>query len=116
LWLAYCQCRDFDFSSSSQFSTKISLSDEVPPIKRMNINRLSSGETSYCLRFGLESLRAEDCAELGLQNFERNFALVAEIARELHGRHSADTDLALEGVANAQGALERLEDRHRAPR
>ena len=56
-----------------------------------------------------ESLGAEHRAELGLENLERDFALVPDVSREVDGGHFAGADLALDGVAIREGGLEGFE-------
>ncbi len=51
-----------------------------------------------------EPVAAEAHGELGMQSLERDRTVVPEILREVHRRHAASTQLALNGVAVAQGA------------
>ena len=46
---------------------------------------------------------AEAQGELGVQRLERNRTIVPEIPCEVHRRHPASPELALDGVAVAQG-------------
>jgi hypothetical protein len=48
-----------------------------------------------------EPLGAEDRAELGIENFHGDVAVVLEIAREVDGRHPAAPDFALDAIAIA---------------
>ena len=58
-------------------------------------------------------LGAEHRAELGVEHFERNAALVLLVAREKHGGHAAASDLAIDRVRLAERALELvLQSRH----
>src|SRR4029079_10789162 len=50
-----------------------------------------------------EPLGTEHCPELGIEHFERDVALVLEVAGEEYGRHAAAPELTLEGVAAGQG-------------
>ena len=55
----------------------------------------------------LEPLRAERRRELGMQDLERDQAVVLEVAREVDGGHPAAAELALEGVTVAKRVCER---------
>jgi hypothetical protein len=48
---------------------------------------------------GQEPVLAHDRAEVGLQDLQRDLAVVADVAREVNRRHSALTDEAVNGVA-----------------
>ena len=54
------------------------------------------------LDLGQEPLDAEHRAQLGIQDLERDLAVVAHVAGEVDGRHPAATDLAVNGVAVLQ--------------
>ncbi len=45
-----------------------------------------------------EAVDAEDGAELRVEELERDGAAVADVAREVHGRHATAADLALDDV------------------
>jgi hypothetical protein len=47
---------------------------------------------------------AEAHGELGMQSLERDRPVVSQVMREVHRRHAASTQLALNRVAVAQGA------------
>ena len=47
---------------------------------------------------GQEPLDAKHGAEFRVQDLERNAAVVAPVAREVHRRHSAGADLALDVI------------------
>ena len=53
-----------------------------------------------------EPIGAEYGAELWIEELERDLALVAEIARQEYGRHSAATNLAFELVAAGERRVE----------
>ena len=56
--------------------------------------------------FPLEALRAEGGGELGVQDLERDRAVVPEIVGQEHRGHATPPQLALEPVAVSQAALE----------
>ena len=60
-------------------------------------------ESSRDLDLGEEALDAEDRAQLRLQQLERNPAVMPDVAREVHGRHPAGANLALDLVAAREG-------------
>ena len=62
--------------------------------------------------FAQEPLDAEDGAEFGLQDLERHAPVVLEIVREVHRRHSARAELALDRIAARQCRLELLAEIH----
>ena len=64
--------------------------------------------------FAQEALGADDGAQVGAKDFERDLAVVLQIAREIDGGHSAGADLALDGVAVGEGGSEALGGRHGA--
>jgi hypothetical protein len=49
--------------------------------------------------FGEKSLGANDGAQVGAQYFERYFAVVLDVAREVNGRHSSSADLTLYDIS-----------------
>ena len=51
------------------------------------------------LDLGQEALGADGGRELGLEYLDRHFAIVPEIVRNVHRRHSADTYLGLYAIA-----------------
>ena len=53
-----------------------------------------------------EPLDAEHGAELGLEDLERDLALVPDVAREVDRRHAAFADLPLDGVAAGEGGIQ----------
>ena len=57
-----------------------------------------------------EPLGAEHGGEFGLQHLERDLALVLEVLGEIHGRHAALPELALDAVAIGQRRRETLCD------
>jgi hypothetical protein len=56
-------------------------------------------ELRRCLDFLDEAVPAEDSGQLGLQDFDRDFAIVPEVFREVDGGHAAGAELALDSVA-----------------
>ena len=64
-------------------------------------------ETGVDMNFPLESLRPQRGRELGPQDLEGHLTVVAQVVGEVHGRHAALTELALEPVAFLQCAAER---------
>jgi hypothetical protein len=56
-----------------------------------------------------ESLGAEHGAEVGSQDLERDAPVVPQIAREIHGRHTARADLTLYLVVIGQRRAELIE-------
>ena len=58
------------------------------------------------LDLGEEPLGAEDGAELGAQDLERDFAIVLEVGGEVDRGHAAGAELALDAVAFFQGVGE----------
>ncbi len=56
-----------------------------------------------------EPLDAEHRAEFRLEQLERDVAVVAEVAREVHGRHAADADLPLDAVPIRKCGLQAAE-------
>ena len=59
-----------------------------------------------------EPFDAEHGAEFRVQDLERDLAIVLEIAREVHSRHAALADAALDGVAAPKGGVELLGGMH----
>ena len=55
---------------------------------------------------------AEVDAELGIQNLERNRAIVAQIVCLIHDRHTTASDLALDPVSAGQRGIELLSKLH----
>ena len=49
-----------------------------------------------------ESLGAEDGAELGIEDLERDAPVVLDVARQVDGGHAAAPDLAIEDVRGAE--------------
>ncbi len=49
--------------------------------------------------FSEKPIRADGRAEIGSQDFQRDFAVVLEVAREIHRRHSTFADVVLDGIA-----------------
>jgi len=60
-----------------------------------------------------KSLHAEHCGEVGVEDLERDRAVVLEIMGEKDSRHATGADAALHGVATVESALELLRNRHR---
>jgi len=87
------------------------------PEQRENVRVLQVGGR---LDFAQEPLAADDGREFGLQHFDRNEALVFEIAREVHGGHATTPKFAVDGVAVGEGGGERrreaIRDRHEQSR
>ena len=54
----------------------------------------------------LESVRAEDGAQLGTQHLDRDLTVVLEVPGQVDGGHPAATELVLEAVAVAEGGLQ----------
>jgi hypothetical protein len=54
-------------------------------------------------------LGPETGGELGAEDLEGDRALVAEVAREVDGRHAAVAELTLEGVAAGEGRAKEIE-------
>ena len=48
--------------------------------------------------------------EVGAQHLERDEPVMLAVAREIHGRHAAATELALDLVAVGKGGAERIGD------
>ena len=59
------------------------------------------------LDLGEEPLGAEDGGELGVQHLERDLAVVLEVVGEVHRRHAARAELALDAVAVGERGGER---------
>ena len=53
-----------------------------------------------------EALGAEAGGQLGMKHLDRDGAVVLEVAGEVHGRHAAAAQRALDGIAVGQGLLE----------
>ena len=53
-----------------------------------------------------KALGAETCGKLGVENLQRDRAVVPEVVGEIDRGHSAAAELALEHVAVGQGGLE----------
>src|SRR5207249_3415400 len=64
------------------------------------------------LDFRQEALDTEHRTELRIQDLERNSAIVLDVAREIHGRHAAAPDLAVDGVAAGKCGGELSESVH----
>ena len=62
------------------------------------------------LDLGEESLGAEGRGELGMQDLDRDVAIVPEVAREIDRRHSADSDLAVDTVSALEGGGQARDD------
>ena len=61
------------------------------------------------LDLGQEPLGADHGGELGTQHLERDLAVVPQVLGEVHRRHAAGADLALDAVAVGEGGLEPVE-------
>ena len=59
-----------------------------------------------------KTLDADRGAELGVEELERDEALMAQVSSQVDGRHSATTNLALELIPADQCAIESREDIH----
>ena len=57
--------------------------------------RESRGE----LDLAQKPIAAERCGEIGVERFERDVAAVLDVVREVHRRHAASAELALDAVA-----------------
>ncbi len=55
-----------------------------------------------------EPFGAKHRGEFGTQHFHRDFAVVFKVVREIHGGHSAGTELALDLVAISKGITQAL--------
>ena len=55
---------------------------------------------------GEEPVRADDVRQLALQYLDADMALVPDVAREIHGRHSTDAELSLDAVPRQEGRRE----------
>ena len=53
-----------------------------------------------------EALSAEDGAELRLEHFDRDEAIVLEVARAIHGGHPPTADFALDDVAALEAGVQ----------
>ena len=58
--------------------------------------------------FLVKAFRAKQGAEVRVQHLEGDGTVVAEITRQVDGRHAAPTQLTLDGVAVDQGGAKRL--------
>ena len=56
-----------------------------------------------------EPLGTEDRGEFRAQNLERDVSVVLEVMRQVHGRHAAGAELALDFVAAGQRGVEAVE-------
>ena len=66
------------------------------------------------LDLGQEALRADHCRELGAKHLERHPPIVPEVLGQVHRRHPARADLAVETVAVGKRGLKPAEQlRHR---
>ena len=59
---------------------------------------------------GAKALAAQRRAEIGVQHFDRDIAIVFDVVREVHGGHAAGAELAIEAVAAAKGGGEAIVD------
>src|SRR6266850_989031 len=74
-------------------------------------------EVSGRLDFVPETLRAEAGGEFGVQDLERDRAVMLEVPREVHSCHAAPAELALDRVAITEGLFEKTgESGHGAAR
>ncbi len=64
------------------------------------------GEPGGNLDLAQEALRADAAPELRSEHLDRHRPLVLHVLREEHGRHPSATELALDGVAVAEGGLD----------
>jgi hypothetical protein len=55
----------------------------------------------------LEPLRAQGCSDLGMEQLERHWPVVAQVAREVYGGHTATPELALDDVAITECCYQR---------
>ncbi len=67
---------------------------------RQNVRMLQPGRE---LDLALESLRTERGRDRGQEHLERDEALMLDVAGEIHRRHAASAELALDEVAIGQG-------------
>jgi hypothetical protein len=51
------------------------------------------------LNLAEKSFRADRSGELGIQKLERDWTAVSKILGEVHGRHSASANLAIDAVS-----------------
>src|SRR4051794_3446431 len=63
-------------------------------------------EVSGNPNFSEEAVRTQRPGQFGMQHFECDEPIVLQVAREIHGSHTAAAKLALEHVAIAQGCSE----------
>lgn len=61
------------------------------------------------LDLGEEALGAQSRAEIGMQDFEGNIAVVLEVVAKKHRGHTAGADFAVHGVAAGEGGIELVE-------
>ena len=64
------------------------------------------------LDLGKEALAADDGAQLGAQDLDRDLAGVLEVLGEVDGGHAALAELTLEAIAIGEGDREALLGRH----
>jgi len=65
-----------------------------------------------CLDLSQEPLDPDELREFAMHDFDRNFAVVTDVVRQVHVRHSTRANLHLDGVAVRQGRLQTLERFH----
>ena len=65
-------------------------------------------EPGRSLDLAQEAIRAEHRSEFGVEHLERDEPLVPEVASEVHGRHAAAPEFALEHVAVGQSSFEMI--------
>src|SRR5205085_8848161 len=75
-------------------------------VQRQDVRVLQVGRNLNLLK---ETLRAECRGELRLEHLERDFSVVPDVVRQVHGCHTALAELSLEGVAIGECSLELFE-------
>src|SRR5689334_321418 len=73
-------------------------------VQRQNVRMLQTGRRS---NLGEKALSAEGSGEVGVQDLERDRPRVAQIAREIYGRHAALSDLSLDVVSTGECRIQR---------
>jgi len=73
--------------------------------ERKNVGMIQIRGCSY---LGEESICADDGGELGAKNLYRDFARVPDIACQVHSRHSASAELAINEVTICECSRETL--------
>jgi hypothetical protein len=56
--------------------------------------------------FGEEALDAKHRAEVWIEHFHRDSAIVLDVARQVHGRHPAAANFAVEQIPIGEGSVQ----------